>query len=555
MTGPAIVLWTALVGCQTMTDTVNQFEADLSALRRFYAWPIDKESRERWEAFAREQRRKLAQIRFESLDLEGKVDWILLRNHIETVRDHARFEFERGESVSAWIPFQHAVLSLERARIQVKEPDPRETATILESIRSLADSVRNGPDNRPSPPLALRAAKRTDQLVKLLERWFKHYDGFKPEFSWWCRRPFAAAKSSLEALEKHLREEAAGQRGLPDDPLVGDPVGRAALLRALKREFLATTPERLIEIAQHEEAWCHERLKQAARDLGHGDDWKQALERVKGLHAPVGGQDLLVADQAREAIAFVRDLVTIDPLCEETWRVDMIDEAGQRKFPFAAYGGQRMLVSYPVEGMDLDTKTMSLRGNNKHFTRAITQHELIPGHHLQSFMAERHARHRQVFSTPFFIEGWALYWEMLLWDLGFARSPEDRIGMLFWRLHRCARIVVSLKFHLGQMSPQEMVDYLVERVGHERWTATGEVRRFIGEDYGPLYQSAYLIGGLQLRGIGRALVPAKMSHREFHDRVLRLGPIPLALVGVSLGLTQPEEDFKAPERIPFSDEA
>jgi uncharacterized protein (DUF885 family) len=159
-----------------------------------------------------------------------------------------------------------------------------------------------------------------------------------------------------------------------------------------------------------------------------------------------------------------------------------------------------------------------------------------------------------VFTTPFFIEGWALYWEMLLWDLGFAKAPEDRIGMLFWRLHRCARIVVSLRFHLGEMSPHEMVDYLVDNVGHERWTATSEVRRFIGEDYGPLYQCAYMIGGLQLRGFNKALVPSKMTHREFHDRVLKLGQIPMALVGASLGLTKPERDFKAPSRIPLSDE-
>ncbi|MCW5938053.1 MAG: DUF885 family protein [Fimbriimonadaceae bacterium] len=554
MIGPALVLWSALVGNSPMTDTVIQFEADLTSLNRFYAWPADDATRARWERFADDQARKLSGVPFESLDLEGKVDWILLRSQIEVVRERARFEADRGATVAKWLPFQKPILELERARVMVQEPDPPETAAVLDSIKAQADKVRQDSENRPSPTLALRAAKRIDRLGKMLDQWFKHYDGFKPEFSWWCRKPFASAKSSLEALEKTFREEVAQQKGEPSDPLVGDPIGRDALMQALRREFLDTTPEKLIEIARHEEAWCLQELKKAARELGHGDDWRKAMEQVKGLHAPVGGQDLLVAEQAREAIEFVRDLVTIDPLCEETWRVDMIDEAGQKTFPFAAYGGQRMLVSYPTEGMDLDTKTMSFRGNNRHFTRAITQHELIPGHHLQGYMAQRHARHRMVFSTPFFIEGWALYWEMLLWDLGFAKAPEDRIGMLFWRLHRCARIVVSLRFHLGEMSPQEMVDYLVDNVGHERWTATGEVRRFIGEDYGPLYQCAYMIGGLQLRGFNKALVPGTMTHREFHDRVLRMGSIPMALVGVSLGLTKPERDFKAPSRIPLSDE-
>ncbi len=106
-------------------------------------------------------------------------------------------------------------------------------------------------------------------------------------------------------------------------------------------------------------------------------------------------------------------------------------ERGQRTLPFASYGGQRMNVAYATQGMDHDRKLMSMRGNNIHFTRIVTPHELIPGHHLQSYMTARHNTHRRSFRTPFSVEGWALYWEMLLWDMGYARGPEDRIGMLF----------------------------------------------------------------------------------------------------------------------------
>ena len=49
-------------------------------------------------------------------------------------------------------------------------------------------------------------------------------------------------------------------------------------------------------------------------------------------------------------------------------------------------------------------------------------HEGVPGHHLQLFMAERYNAHRNAFRTPFCIEGWALYWELKLWDLGFPRT-------------------------------------------------------------------------------------------------------------------------------------
>jgi uncharacterized protein (DUF885 family) len=209
----------------------------------------------------------------------------------------------------------------------------------------------------------------------------------------------------------------------------------------------------------------------------------------------------------------------------------MISPDGQKTLPFAAYGGQNMMVAYAKEEMKHDDKLMSMRGNNRHFTRIVTAHELIPGHHLQAFMSARNRSYRSTFSTPFLVEGWAVYWEMRLWDLDYAQSPEDRIGMLFWRMHRCARIIVSLKFHLGQMKPPEMVDFLVDRVGHERFGASSEVRRFIGGDYSPLYQCGYMIGGLQLRALHRELVGSgKMTDKQFHDTVLTHNAIPVELI-------------------------
>ncbi len=57
-------------------------------------------------------------------------------------------------------------------------------------------------------------------------------------------------------------------------------------------------------------------------------------------------------------------------------------------------------------------------------------------------MNQRYRAYRGAFYTPFWEEGWAFYWELLLWDQGFPRSPEDRIGMLFWHMHcRAARVI------------------------------------------------------------------------------------------------------------------
>ena len=178
---------------------------------------------------------------------------------------------------------------------------------------------------------------------------------------------------------------------------------------------------------------------------------------------------------------------------------------------------------------------MSMRGNNRHFCRATVHHEVIPGHHLQGFMTDRWFAYRGPFGTPFWTEGWALWWEMLLWEKGFVSTPEDRVGALFWRMHRCARIRFSLGFHLGELTPEQCVELLVSEVGHERASAEGEVRRSFEGGYGPLYQCAYMLGGLQLRALSAELVDGgRMGLREFHDAVLHQNSIPIELVRAAL---------------------
>ena len=102
-------------------------------------------------------------------------------------------------------------------------------------------------------------------------------------------------------------------------------------------------------------------------------------------------------------------------------------------------------------------------------------------------------------------------------------------------MHRCARIQFSLGFHLGRMTPQECIDFLVERVGHERENAEAEVRRSFEGGYGPLYQLAYMIGALQFRALYAELVRSgRMSARAFHDAVLTGGNLPIELVRARL---------------------
>jgi hypothetical protein len=271
--------------------------------------------------------------------------------------------------------------------------------------------------------------------------------------------------------------------------------------------------------------------------MGCGDDWKAAMARIKADFTPPGGQDGWISETARQAITFSRDhrLVSIPPLCEETLRLTMIQPETLKTIPYAAYNGQAMMVAYARDDMSHEDKIMTMRGNNRRFMRTVTPHELIPGHHLQHYYALRNQPHRARFATPFYIEGWALYGERMLWDRGWATTPEDRMGMLFWRINRAARVVLALQFHLGKMKPDDMVDFLVTRVGHERLGAAAEVRRFIGDGFAPLYPASYTLGALQLDALRRELVvPGKMTLQDFNDAVLAENAIPVELIRARL---------------------
>jgi uncharacterized protein (DUF885 family) len=195
--------------------------------------------------------------------------------------------------------------------------------------------------------------------------------------------------------------------------------------------------------------------------------------------------------------------------------------------------------------MDEDDRLMSMRGNNPHFSRATVHHELIAGHNLQAFMNARYRTYRD-FGSGFWTEGWSLYWELLLWDMKFPQTPEDRIGMLFWHMHRCARIIFSLNYHLGKWTPQQCIDFLVDRVGHERANASGEVRRSFEGHYGDLYQLAYLTGGRQFYALKNEMVGSgKMTYRQFHDTILKLNAMPIEMIRAILTKQPLDKDYVA----------
>ncbi|HAN97325.1 MAG TPA: DUF885 domain-containing protein [Planctomycetaceae bacterium] len=529
-----------------MRDLIERFTADRSSVAYRYRVPMSQVAAERRERFREQWLKRLERIDFDRLSRDGQIDWLLLRNLIE--REAARDEIERAKdaAIADLLPFATTIVDLAEVRENGGPIDPQALAGELDRLhRELSASIASFSPEGHGPVDGIRAARRTDELRRTLGEWFRYYDGYDPLFSWWCRAPYEAYDATLKRWSETLSRRLAGLDPSDSTTIVGEPLGREALEAELRFEMIPYSPEELVEIAEREFAWCDEQMAIAAKELGY-DDWRDAQEEVKNRFVPPGDQPRLIRELAEQAVEFVeaRDLVTIPPLCKETWRMEMMSPERQKVSPFFL-GGPAIIVSYPTDEMSHPDKLMSLRGNNPHFSHATVQHELIPGHHLQQFMTKRHRAYREIFETPFWVEGWALYWEMRLWDLGFSTTPEDRIGMLFWRKHRCARIIFSLSYHLGTMSPQECIDYLVDRVGHERANAEAEVRRSIMGGYGPLYQAAYMLGGLQIRALhGTQVGPARMTERRFHDLILQQNAIPIELIRLRMSTGKIDRDWR-----------
>lgn len=529
-----------------MAPYIEWFQADRGNLERFYNIPLSPTRHAQFRALYREWLDLLARLPFDTYTQDARIDYLLLKNYL--IREQRQLEVRIKEQAEFMplIGFADTIIKLEESRKKLEKLDGAKTAELLNQLKKDIDDQRQKLSQRTKPTrfIANRASLAVSSLRNHLARWHNFHQGYDPLYSWWCEEPYKKVDTALGDYASYLRNNIAGIRG--GDEIVGDPIGKEMLLNELEFEMIPYSPEQLVTIANEEFAWCEAEMKKASNEMGFGDDWKKALEKVKTLHVEPGQQPAMIRDLAYEAIDYVtkNDLVTVPELCKTTWRMEMMSPERQLVSPFFL-GGEVIQVSYPTSGMTHEAKLMSMRGNNRYFSRATVHHELIPGHHLQLFSNARNRQHRQLFNTPFWVEGWALYWEMFLYSQGFAKTPEERVGMLFWRMHRCARIIFSLSFHLGTMTPQQCIDFLVDRVGHERDNATAEVRRSFAGMYGPLYQAAYMLGGLQIRAMRKELVDSgKMTNKQFHDGILHQNSIPIELVRASLSNTPLSRDWK-----------
>ena len=541
-----------------MADVMIQYEADRGSIIRFYSLSNRQDANYAYNSPERRQRllklianyqQQILKLDFASMDINGKVDYILFKRNLEDQSYQLNEEQVKYDQIVKYLPFANSLDALERPRRRGIAVVGQEVAKELNNInKEIAKSIITlKKSDSIESTLADYASVSIKGLQNILKNYYNFYNGYDPLFTWWVPKTYTVTDSLLNNYAVAIKKKGKLVAYQKDDGsgIIGRPIGRDELIRQLKLEFIPYTPEELIEIANKEFAWCDAELLKASREMGFGDNWKAAQEKVKNSYVAPGKQPEAMLDLYDQSVDFLKknDLLTIPPIAEETWNMYMMSPERQLVSPFFL-GGETLMISYPTNTMDYEDKMMSMRGNNPDFSRATVHHELIAGHHLQGFMSNRYKPYRN-FPTPFWNEGNSLYWEFILWDMKFPQTPENKIGMLFWRMHRCARIMFSLNYHLGKWTPQQCIDYLVDRVGHERANAEGEVRRSFTTNYGPLYQLAYMVGGLQFYALKKELVDTKkMSLKQYHDAILRENRMPIEMLRALLTNQPLTRDFK-----------
>jgi uncharacterized protein (DUF885 family) len=566
-------------GTSELRPMIERFFVELQDLERVHPMAGSSVRHARLEKFYSEQLHLVEAVNIDALSQAGRIDYLLLRGRVLHQQKNLAADSRKEEDIAPLMPFQPAIIAFEEARRRMETLDPQQSAIALSKIADSIEQAKASLAKSSNTPAVLnRAAVRLVELRRNLRTWFDFYHLYDPRFAWWADTEFKRADDSLNAYAKLVRT-ASGipaprdlRNGRDDDaetvedpapaaasedkkaPAIGSdqelsgvgPVGNEALVEALHSAMIAYTPDELIQIANREFAWCDREMLRASTEMGFGSEWKKAVEAVKNKYVDPGQMIYLVRDLSHEAIEFLEkhELVTIPPLVKEDYWEEAMTPRMQLVNPFFT-GGETIQVSSPASSQTLQQRLEALRGNNMFFARATVFHELIPGHHMQFYMMQRYRTYRSEFSTPFWTEGMAFYWEMLLWDLGFTHTPEQRVGALVWRMHRCARIVFSLSFHLKKMTALECVQFLMDRVGFDRANAEGEVRRSFNGSYPPIYQCAYMLGALQFYALHRELVGSgRMTDRAFHDAMYREGNIPVEMLRLALNGQKITRDYQ-----------
>lgn len=305
--------------------------------------------------------------------------------------------------------------------------------------------------------------------------------------------------------------------------------------------FLPFTAASMIEEGRRIHAATKQALDSFALRVRPGTPWRTLADEMRTRHPAAGSIIAAYRTQSHrvQALLIRDDLIRIPP-GEELIFVPTPFQL-RETYAWGGYGGitmrdsiatGRFFATDVVPSMTPAQVDEKLRTQNNGWVSVIALHEGYPGHHLQQVYARRNPnRLRRAGGNTYYGEGWALYAEHWMARAGlFADNPDGQLGQLQMRLWRTARVIIDPSIHTGRMSYEDAVRFFVDEVGLERSAAEAEVNRFTTW---PTQAPSYIIGWLEIERLERDVRHAlgdRFDHKQFVEKVLEAGPLPLALL-------------------------
>ena len=348
----------------------------------------------------------------------------------------------------------------------------------------------------------------------------------------------AEAGDALEAYADFLEEMEPNATG---DWAFGEARYDAVLRDA---ELLGTTARELRERARGEIDSLTADMRATAQQIAGHEDW-HALVLELNHDRPADPEAMRVGyeDWTARARAFLLDKGLVSFPAGEECRVEpsppfqrpvLAVASYQDPPPFSDSMRGHFFVPFPPDEASEAEIAKRLESNCYPSIPSTSVHEAYPGHHWHLVMAKLNpSAVRQVFGTSYFAEGWALYAERMMRESGFYDDPRHVLYQYEATLFRAARIVVDTSLHLGEMTHEEGVQFMLEHSSMTEPTAIAEVTRYCSW---PTQASSYLTGCLEILRIREQFLAARGATiadfgvlRDFHDAITGAGTLPIAL--------------------------
>ncbi|MBD1584425.1 DUF885 domain-containing protein [Pseudoalteromonas sp. S16_S37] len=264
-----------------------------------------------------------------------------------------------------------------------------------------------------------------------------------------------------------------------------------------------------------------------------GDRMKQLNEEERFLYED--------SDEGREKLlTFLRGEIetinkkaptlfsTLPPQKVEVKRIPKAVEAGA---PGGYYNGPSLDGSRPgIFAINLK----DMKAVPSFAMKTLTYHEAVPGHHFQialNMLQTDIGLMRQNASFNAYIEGWALYSELVAYEMGmYENDPFGDLGRLQAEVYRAARLVVDTGLHHKRWTRQQAIEYFAQATGTAMSDVTAAIDRYIAWPGQALGYKLGMLKLVELRDKAKDALGDKFDIKAFHDLILLKGARPLAIV-------------------------